>query len=439
MWQKLFSAPWPDADNLLPASVQQQAEQQIRSYWIRWGWQFVLGEVVLWAIITYQEIAHAWVYGALAVLIGLGYLLGIPSSFASIMRLFTRGEAHAVPAEQLADRPLTIMWLVGNLGLLLAQGMLISGLGAVTALSFLMQYNFAGMLLSGKDRVFVQVCCVVAFWVSLIYEAYPRFPQLVPPRYIVVSYNILLAVYIFQTLRFLNHLAIEINTAHVADQVQQRSQHFLARVSHELRTPLNSVLGFAKLLRRADLPDTQQRYLQQIVEESTHLNRLVSDLLDSAHLSTGKLTLNLERCDLNALCQAVVEEHQTAVPADVQLKLTLAPELPMITGDPVRLRQAVGNLVSNAIKYTSRGEIHLRTYKQGDSIAVEIKDTGVGISDNDQKLIFVPFVQLDNRRIGVGLGLDIALQLIRLHGGSIHVQSTPGQGSTFAIYLPVGR
>lgn len=436
MWQKLFSAPWPDTDNLLPDSVQQQAEQHIRSYWIKWGWQFVLGEVVLWAIVAYQGLPHAWVYGVLAALIGMGYLLGIPASFQPLWRMLAR--ENLSDAEKLTDKHLIILWLVGNLGLLLAQGMLINGLGAVTALSFLMQYNFAGMLLSGKDRVFVQVCCVIAFWVVLIYEAYPVFNQLMPPRYIVVSYDILLAVYTFQTLRFLSHLAIEINTAYVASEVQQRSQQFLARVSHELRTPLNSVLGFGKLLRRADLPDVQRRYLQQIIDESEHLNRLVSDLLDSAHLSTGKLTLNRDTCDINAICQAVGEEHRPNLPPGVQLELQLAENLPAIQADPIRLRQAVGNLVSNAIKYTMQGEIGIRTYQQGARLYIEVQDTGVGIPENDQKLVFLPFVQLDNRRIGVGLGLDIALQLVRLHGGDIHLESAPGQGSIFTIQLPVG-
>src|SRR6185369_7102198 len=100
----------------------------------------------------------------------------------------------------------------------------------------------------------------------------------------------------------------DLNTTYVGQEVTQRSQQFLARVSHELRTPLNSVLGFAKLLRRTELPEPQSRYLFQIVEEGEQLNHLVSDLLDSAQLSAGKLILAVAPCDVNTICSAVAEE-----------------------------------------------------------------------------------------------------------------------------------
>ncbi|MBN1284510.1 MAG: HAMP domain-containing histidine kinase [Anaerolineae bacterium] len=412
MWQKLFSGPWPEPENLLPPAIQRQAAQRIRVYWRAWGWQLVLGELVLWVAAIYQQTFYPSAYGAAAMMILLAYLLGMFPRFV-------------------------LGWLVSSLALFLAHGMLINGLGAVTALSFLMPYTFAGMLLSGRRRVFVQMCCTLAFWFSLIYEVAQLFPQLYPPGYILVGYNILLAAFTFQTLRFLNQLAVEMNTAYVAEEIQQRSQQLLARVSHELRTPLGSVMGFAKLLRRAELAESHRRYLEQIIEESEQLNRLVSDLLDSAHLATGKVTLNPEPCDVNALCAAVAEEHRPNLPPPVALKLALAPQLPTIEADRVRLRQAVGNLVSNAIKYTEAGSITLRTGMRDGALRVEVEDTGIGIPEAQQKLIFTPFVQLDARRIGVGLGLDIARQIVRLHGGDIRVQSAPGQGSTFTVELPL--
>lgn len=412
MWRKLFSGPWPDEANLLPPPVQQQALEQVKAYFITRGWQLVLGEVVLWAVVTYQKIDYAPVYGGLAIVITLAYAA---SFFAQY----------------------TLVWLTLTLGLFLAQGMLVNGLGAVTSLSFLVPYTIAGMLLSGQDRFFIQMCSILAFWFSLIYEAVPFVPQLHPPNAYIVSFNILLAAYVFQTMRYLNHLAVAINTAHVADEVQQRSQQFLARVSHELRTPLNSVLGFAKLLKRADLTETQTGYLHQIIEESEQLNRLVSDLLDSAHLATGKLSLTLDDCDVNTICQAIAEEQRPNIPSDVVFQAQLADDLPIIQADAVRLRQAISNLVANAIKYTTVGEILLKTYQREAHIYIEVRDSGIGISEAQQQLIFVPFVQLDNRKLGVGLGLDIALQLVRLHGGDIHLHSTPNQGSTFTIELPV--
>ncbi|NDJ75877.1 MAG: HAMP domain-containing histidine kinase [Chloroflexi bacterium] len=417
MWRILFDAPWPDeADTLQrPASI--QAAQRIRAYWRTRGWQLVLGEVVLWVAVVAWEVPHAPAYGFLAGVIALAVVLGL-----------------------LPPR-LTMAGLVGIVLLFMVQGMLIAGLGAVTALSYMVPYTIAGMVLSGRRRLIAQAWCVVVFWVSLVYEVLPTFPQLDPPRYILVSYNILIAAFTFQTLRLLNQLAVELNAETVTAEVRQQSHQFLARVSHELRTPLNSVLGFAKLLRRTDLTDKQAGFLVHVVDEGEHLNRLVSDLLDSAHLSTGKLTLKRAPCDLNAICTTVADEHRPHVPPTVTLALDLTPELPPLDCDRMRVRQALGNLVSNAIKHTRTGTITIRTRQRGAALLASVTDTGPGIPEEQQKLIFVPFVQLDGpgteRRAGVGLGLDIALQLARLHGGNIHLESLPGQGSTFTLELPL--
>jgi signal transduction histidine kinase len=413
MWREQFNAPWPDQQAILPLPVQQQATRRIYGYWRARGWQLVMGEIILCVAAYRWQVPHVGAYGFLAGVIALVYALGLlPSALA-------------------------VGWLMGSVGLLMIQGMLVDGLGAVTALSFMIPYTFAGTLLSGRKRVIVQAWCVIAFWISLIYEVAPSFTQLTPPRYILVSYDILLAAFTFQTLRFVNHLTVEINTAYVAEKVRRQSHHFLARVSHELRTPLNSVLGFAKVLRRTELNDTQAGYLRYIIEEGELLNRLVSDLLDSAHLSTGNLRLTLKSCDLNALCATVVEEQRHNVPSGVLLSLNLAPDLPTRDGDEIRLRQAIGNLVANAIKHTAQGEITISSIRRGASILIAVSDTGEGIPEEQQELIFLPFVQLDSRRAGVGLGLDIARQLIRLHGGDIRLQSLPGQGSIFTIELPI--
>jgi signal transduction histidine kinase len=177
--------------------------------------------------------------------------------------------------------------------------------------------------------------------------------------------------------------------------------------------------------------------LHQIIDEGEQLNRLVSDLLDSAHLATGKMTLMLASCDVNALCAAIVEEHRPTIQAAVKLTADFTTNLPPVQGDEMRLRQIVSNLVANAVKYTTQGEITVRTRLRDHSVLIEVHDTGIGIAESQQALVFVPFVQLDNRRMGVGLGLDIALRLAKLHGGDIHLESVPGQGSTFTVELPI--
>ncbi len=410
-WRRLFDSLLPDVENLLPVPVQENAETRIRQYWASHGWQLVLGEVILWAAATFQSLQPTWVYALLAGFIAVMYGLGL-----------WRGR--------------TALWLVGSMVLLLVHGMMVNNLGAVTSLTFIVPYTIAGMLLTGRRRMTVQTACLLAFWGSLIYGVLPIFPQLHPPNHIVISYDILLAVFTFQMLRFLSQLAVEINSEYVTAEIRGQSQHFLARVSHELRTPLNSVLGFAKLMRRADLDERHAEYLRQIIDEGEHLNRLVSDLLDSAHLATGKLILQIEPCDVNALCISVADEQRPALVESIALKLNLAANLPTLQADRVRLRQAVANLVSNAVKYTERGEIMITTGQEGDRIRIDIRDTGIGIPETQQALVFVPFVQLNPRQIGVGLGLDIALQLVRLHGGDITLTSQPGQGSTFTITMP---
>lgn len=411
MWRKLFDAPWPDADNLLPLPVQQQAAEKIRAYWLARGWQLVVGGAIIWVGAWYQNVPWVSAYGLAAFFLGVAYGLGF--------------------------LPYPALWLLGSSTMLLLNGLLVEGVGPVTALFFIVPYTFAGMLLPGRKRVLVQGWCMVAFWVSLIYGVLPGLPQLAPPGYLVASYDILLAVFTFQTLRFLNHLTIEINSGYVTGEIRGQSQHFLARVSHELRTPLNSVLGFAKLLKHRPMEETEQRYISQIIEEGEQLNQLVSDLLDSAHLSTGEMTLHLEPCDVNALCQAVAEEHRPAMASDVRLQTELAPALPQIQADSVRLRQALGNLVSNAAKYTTKGEITLRTSQRDQSLLIEVQDTGIGIPASQHSLVFLPFVQLDHRRVGVGLGLDITRRIVRLHGGDIRLESVPELGSTFTVALPL--
>lgn len=411
MWRRLLNIPLPDQTET-PERVQRQASTRIRRYWTVQIGLMLLGTLVLWASAEAQQVAFADIY-LIPVLIN-GYLL-----IAGML-------SH-----------ITDFWLLSMVGGFAFQGMLVDGLGGVTSISFMLPYTFAAMILPGRRRTFIQVTCVLAFWVNLMYEILPAVPQLQPRRLILVSYNILIATLTFQTLRFLNRLAVELNTAYVAQEVTQRSQQFLARVSHELRTPLNSVLGFAKMLRRADLVEPQTSYLKQIVEEGEQLNKLVSDLLDSAHLATGKMRLNLAEVEVNAVCETVAGEARSALKPSVNLHLHLSPDLPKIQADELRLRQIVRNLTVNAAKYTEHGEIRISTSARGGLMLICVSDTGPGIPEKEYEMVFVPFVKRDNRTSGVGLGLDIARQLTRLHGGDIRLESEVGQGSSFTVELPL--
>lgn len=412
MWRELLTGLLPDSNNLLPPPVQDAAKYQIRHYWRTRGWQLLLGEIILWAAAVYQNLPFAWAYGVLAAAVGFTYALG------------WFGGAN-------------LFWLTSMVAVLGLQGLVIEGLGAVTALTSLIPYTISGMLYSGGQRAFLQSVCIAAFWINLISEVITVAPRLHPSQSILVSYDILLAAFTFQTLRFLSHLSVEISTAFVAEEVRQQSQQFLARVSHELRTPLNSVLGFAKLLRRSPLTEAQGGYAEQIVDEGEHLNTLINDLLDNARLNSGVSALQRTQVDLNALCEIAAGEARQGLSPEVRLQLELDSDLPPINGDPVRLRQVITNLVSNAVKYTERGQITIRTASHGDRVRVEVQDTGRGIPDSQRHLVFVPFVRLTHDQPGVGLGLDIALQIVRLHGGDIRLVSQLSVGSTFTVELPI--
>jgi signal transduction histidine kinase len=411
MLQRLFNSPWPDEGDL-PEGVKRQAAIRIRRYWAAQISLMLVGNVILWLTAESSVAPYSSAYAVPVVLNLMLLVLGlIPSAGA--------------------------LWLAAMVGAFAFQAMLINGLGGVTSISYMLPYTFAAMILAPRGRVALQALSVVGFWFTLVYEIVPFGPQLEARRLITVSYNILIATLTFQTLRYLNRLALELNSAYVAQEVTGRSQQFLARVSHELRTPLNSVLGFAKMLRRADLPDPQAEYLKMIVSEGEQLNQLVSDLLDSAHLATGKLRLALGPCQVNPICDAVANEIRALLRPGVALHVALSPDLPAIHADELRVRQIVRNLATNAAKYTLQGHIALSTAAHDGHVHIGVRDTGPGIPDDQHELVFVPFVKRDNRSAGVGLGLDIARQLARLHGGDIHLESTVGRGSTFTIFLPI--
>lgn len=147
--------------------------------------------------------------------------------------------------------------------------------------------------------------------------------------------------------------------------------------------------------------------------------------------------LTKDQCDINAICLAAAEEIKSILRPTVTLKLSLTPDLPLIEADGLRVRQIIRNLVGNAAKYTAQGEITIRTTLHDSSVRVAVSDTGPGIPDSQKAMVFVPFVKLDGRSAGIGLGLDIARQLARLHSGDIQLDSVIGQGSTFTLELPL--
>jgi GAF domain-containing protein/HAMP domain-containing protein len=221
---------------------------------------------------------------------------------------------------------------------------------------------------------------------------------------------------------------------------------FLANMSHELRTPLNSIIGFSRvILKGIDGPITpeQEEDLNAIHNSGQHLLRLINDILDLAKIEAGKIALAFEEINLEELAQAVLSTVRGLISEKpVELSWEIEEDLPLIMADPVRMRQILLNLLSNAAKFTDNGEIRLRIEQIiPGHIDIAVHDTGAGIRPEDQGKLFRAFEQADispTRTVGgSGLGLSIAKRLVELHHGDIWFESQLGQGSAFTVRLPI--
>ncbi|MDR7232377.1 signal transduction histidine kinase [Caulobacter sp. BE264] len=231
--------------------------------------------------------------------------------------------------------------------------------------------------------------------------------------------------------------------AEAADAAKTR---FLANMSHEVRTPLNGVLGMAQVMAADTLSEPQAKRLRILEESGRALLALLNDILDIARLEHGGVRLRSEMFDLAALVDASCAAFSGAAAAKgLQLTVDLDPALRgRWTGDPVRLRQVLGNLVANAVKFTEEGSVTVRVRRAGKGgLRFEVEDTGVGIAPEHLPNLFKTFSQVDSSLTrsheGAGLGLAICRELVELMSGTIGVHSTLGEGSCFCFTVPLNQ
>ena len=231
-----------------------------------------------------------------------------------------------------------------------------------------------------------------------------------------------------------------------AEEASRLKSRFLSNVSHEIRTPLNGIMGFAEAILHADTLEIAQQQAQIILRESNVLLMLVNDLLDLVKIESGKLVLEHVAVDLGQLLEELNQAVGTQARAKgLEFVGTIAPDVSRrILSDPLRLRQILLNLASNAIKFTERGAVRVSIERVTNvllpRIRVAVHDTGIGVPLNKQEAIFESFTQADasttRKYGGTGLGLAIVRQLAGLLGGEVGVESTPGRGSTFWFVVP---
>jgi signal transduction histidine kinase/ActR/RegA family two-component response regulator len=227
-----------------------------------------------------------------------------------------------------------------------------------------------------------------------------------------------------------------------AERANEGKSRFLANVSHEIRTPMNGVIGMADVLAHTCLTDEQREYVETIGDSARLQLTLLNDLLDSAKIEAGKLTLELIPFSPKVLFMDLHRAFRnSAAQKGLELQLRTYEAIPTLMGDPLRLRQIVSNLLNNALKFTSAGTIVLAAENGPDGLTISVSDTGIGIPVEAQSTLFRKFTQADSsttRRFGgTGLGLSICKDLIDLMGGSIQCESTAGVGSRFVVRLPL--
>ena len=229
-------------------------------------------------------------------------------------------------------------------------------------------------------------------------------------------------------------------------RASQFKSEFLAKMSHQLRTPLTAIIGFCEVLTEGmdgELSREQAQDVGEIHKSGQILLELINDILDLSKIEAGKIEIAVQEVDLGAIADQVIKSlYHIAETKALKLKCDLSPGVETVMADPVRVREILTNLVSNAIKFTPAGSVTIRGKPLGAMAEISVVDTGIGIEPGAHQRIFEEFRQasakISRTYGGTGLGLSIARKLVELQGGQMGLESEPGKGSRFWFTLPIG-
>jgi PAS domain S-box-containing protein len=229
------------------------------------------------------------------------------------------------------------------------------------------------------------------------------------------------------------------------ERANKLKSEFLASMSHELRTPINALIGYSALMLDGVLGEVNPRQSDALLRgraAAEHLLALINDILDLAKIEAGKMPLHLEDVSLREVATEVSQQIEPMVrKKQLEYTIDVSPDCPLIYSDRTKIKQVLLNLISNAAKFTNKGSVAVRAECAPGGVRIDVVDTGIGIRQSDLQAIWEDFRQVDQSRTrefgGTGLGLSITRKLLERLGGSVAVQSTYGEGSTFSVYLPV--
>ncbi len=228
-------------------------------------------------------------------------------------------------------------------------------------------------------------------------------------------------------------------------ELEEQKARFFSSLSHELKTPLSNMQGYLKLLLDGDageINDLQEEFLTTIYKEEQKLARYIEELLDMGQFEGTDYSYQQNMLDLTALLESLANSFSAeALNKELDFNSNIEPDLALF-GDRERLSQAFSNIIGNAIKYTEQGSVSLKAVfsEADDEIGITVQDSGIGIPEKDRKSIFEMFYRVDDKDVrskgGTGVGLYITERVISRHGGRIELESIPGEGTTFTVYLP---